>query len=275
MTSEELGLPLTGATIQVLGPEQDIDHFYLGDEADPALRGLAAMEGTRPPRPAAPESPGPEIVPRNISPAEFRQLRSRMVSSAFAFAELSSRVTNNTSVVLLIEWRKKRLLFVGDAEWDARFKEGKSNGSWNVMWNRRRDLLDQAVDFLKIGHHGSENATPWNDGEDGGATEPAAILDAILPLPARRRGPTAKAIVSTERGRYKTIPRAELLVELGKRVESVRNYQSELKAAGVEAKELPHFREFEKAWLDAPQPLRTDCEQMLSGAAFVEVELEE
>jgi hypothetical protein len=62
-----------------------------------------------------------------------------------------------------------------------------------------------------------------------------------------------------------------LLVELGKRIASVRNYQEELAAA---ATKLPHFREFEKTWLNAPQPLRTDCEYMLSEAPFVEVELE-
>ncbi|MEI9423437.1 hypothetical protein O7A70_19925 [Mesorhizobium sp. Cs1299R1N1] len=52
-----------------------------------------------------------------------------MLSSALAFAELSSKVTNNTSVVLLIEWGKKRLLFVGDAEWDTGFKESRSNAA--------------------------------------------------------------------------------------------------------------------------------------------------
>ena len=39
-----------------------------------------------------------------------------MMSSAFAFAELASEVTNNTSVVLLVEWKGKRLMFMGDAE---------------------------------------------------------------------------------------------------------------------------------------------------------------
>ena len=71
----------------------------------------------------------PRVSPANISPADFRHLQSRMMSSAFAFAELSSKVTNNTSVVLLIEWKGKRLLFVGDAEWDTKFKDGKANGA--------------------------------------------------------------------------------------------------------------------------------------------------
>ena len=58
-------------------------------------------------------------TPRTSIPADFRQLRSRMLSTALAFADLDGKVCNNTSVVLLIEWKGKRLLFVGDAEWDG------------------------------------------------------------------------------------------------------------------------------------------------------------
>jgi beta-lactamase superfamily II metal-dependent hydrolase len=69
-----------------------------------------------------------------------------MQSNALAFAELDGTLKNNSSVVLLIEWNQKRLLFVGDAEWNGDFKESKMNGSWNVMWHERRDLLGKAVD---------------------------------------------------------------------------------------------------------------------------------
>ena len=103
-----------------------------------------------------------------------------MMSSALAFADEAGSVVNNTSVVLLVNWRGKRLLFVGDAEWDTRFKEGKKNASWNVMWHLHKAKLQEPLDFLKIGHHGSINATPWNDAEDGKVSEPSTILDAIL-----------------------------------------------------------------------------------------------
>lgn len=266
MTGAELGLPLKGATIEVLSPEQDIDRFYLGAEADESLQGLAAT--------GAAFSDGPlkaTDFPANISHADFRRLQSRMMSSAFAFAELSSKVTNNTSVVLLVTWKKKRLLFVGDAEWDTEFKEGKANGAWNVMWRQRRARLGSSIDFLKIGHHGSENATPWNDLEDGTVTEPGTILETILPIPSSAAGPKAKAVVSTKRKNYETIPRSALLAELGKRVRNVRNYQE---ALGAGALSLPKFKEFEKQWLNAPQPWRTDCENALSGTPFVDVEIE-
>jgi hypothetical protein len=266
MDGAELGLPLNGVTITVLSPEQDIDHFYLGAEADENLHGLVATGAafsTAPIRIAS--------YPANISQSDFRRLQSRMLSSAFAFAELSSKVTNNTSIVLLVEWKGKRLLFVGDAEWDSKFKEGKANGAWNVMWHQRNDLLSNSIDFLKIGHHGSENATPWNDLEDGTVNEPSTILDSVLPIPGGAAQPTAQAVVSTKRKNYETIPRSALLAELGKRVKNVRNYQE---ALGSGASSLPKFKQFEKAWLNEPQPWRTDCENALSGAPFVDVKIE-
>ena len=266
MSPSDLGLPLHNATIRVIGPEHDIDHFYLGEEVDETLLGLIASGA------AFRESMTPSTArPANISQSDFRRLRSRMMSSAFAFAELESEVTNNTSVILLIEWQGKRLMFVGDAEWNSKFKDGKHNASWNVMWHERKSRLNAPIDFLKIGHHGSVNATPWNDREDGQVTEPSTILDAILPLPTGGGSPTAKAVVSTMRKNYQTIPRSALLVELGKRVQNVRNYQTLL---GANASSLPKFDEFEKTWLGSPQPIRTDCENALSGAAFVDVEIE-
>ncbi|ATU94841.1 metallohydrolase [Phyllobacterium zundukense] len=268
MTQADLGLTsLVGATIKVLSPEKDIDHFYLGKELDETLHGLSSTIALF--RKASNKKPS--AYPLSISKSDFHTLQSRMMSGAFAFAELSSTVTNNTSIVLLIEWNGKRLLFVGDAEWNTAFKAGKSNGAWNVMWHRRRAELNAPIDFLKIGHHGSENATPWNDQANGQVTEPSIILDAILPVPANSSHPKAKAVVSTKRKNYETIPRSELLVELGRRVQSVRNYQQRL---GVAAFNLPKYDEFEKNWLNTPQPWRTDCEHALSGKDFVDVEIE-
>jgi hypothetical protein len=267
MTPAQLGLPLHNATIQVLGPERDIDGFYLGEEFDETLHAIIATGAVFG---AGARRAGP-VYPTNISQFDFRHLQSRMLSTAFAFAELSSTVTNNTSVVLLIEWKGKRLLFVGDAEWDTKFKAGKANGAWNVMWHERKSKLNSPIDFLKIGHHGSENATPWDELADGSFPEPATILDAILPVPGGSAKPKAKAVVSSKRKNYETIPRSQLLVELGRRVRNVRNYQQ---ALGTSASQLPKFTEFEKPWLGDPQPLRTDCENALSGADFVDVEIE-
>jgi hypothetical protein len=262
-TGTGLGLKLHGAEIHVVGPEHDIDRFYLGKAAGQKLNALAengALFQEGPPK-------ADPVFPSNISRSDFRRLQSRMMSPALAFANMANKVINNTSVVLLIEWKGKRLLFVGDAEWNIRFGDNKSNGAWNVMWHERKAMLDKPIDFLKIGHHGSENATPWNDRNDGKPNEPGEILDAILPRPAAS-APTARAVVSTIRNLHPTIPRSELLKELGERVVNVRNYQTEL---GAGAAKLPMYKDYEKQWLKAPQPWRTDCEHALSGALFVDV----
>src|ERR1700682_868322 len=119
-SKNDLALPLKGATINVLGPERDIDFYYLGDEGDPSLRrALGFIDAGLPQVSVAVPESSAVTTPTNLDPADFRQLRSRMLSTALAFADLDGKVCNNTSVVLLLEWNDKRLLFVGDAEWDG------------------------------------------------------------------------------------------------------------------------------------------------------------
>lgn len=279
-TRKQLGLPIKGATLRVLGPENDIDYYYLGKKGDPTLRkdstrAVRAMNFIDNDLPE-PETAVPDAAavptPTNIDAADFRQLRSRTMSTALAFADLDGKVCNNTSVVLLIEWKDKRLLFVGDAEWDGAYKAGgKSNCSWNVMWNRRKKQLDGPLAFYKIGHHGSVNATPWGLTAANSKGEPLAILDAILPVKSKAR---AKAVVSTRRGNYETIPRTDMLAEIGSRVSNTRNYASALRKAGKSTSSVPKFAEFEKKSFDKPQPLRTDLEQILGNEDFVDVEIE-
>src|SRR5688572_24987821 len=155
-----LKLP-AGTDIHILAPEKDVDHFYLGEELDTALNGLRGISDARVARggPRTKDEATPQ--PGNISATDFRVLQSRMLSNGLAFAAKESSIQNNLSVVLLIKWKKRRLLFVGDAEWEGEFRVGKHNGSWNVMWEQHRTThLKAPVDFLKVGHHGSINATP-------------------------------------------------------------------------------------------------------------------
>ena len=264
----DLDLGLNQATIQVLAPEKDIDHFYLGQATANLHSFTAFSEIVR-----AEAAPAAVSAPANISASDFRLLRTRMLSNLLAFADLDGATQNNMSVVLLIEWRKRRLLFVGDAEWDNAFKDGIRNSSWNVMWNKRQAQLDGPIDFLKIGHHGSINATPWS-GVNDVEFEPNKILDAILPLPQAGSKPSAKAIVSTARKNYPTIPAANLLVEIGKRVGNAQSYKSKLEAAGKNPNMLNLFAEFEALMLDEPQPTRTDIEKILTGQDFVEVTID-
>src|SRR4029077_17658741 len=77
----DLDLPLKGATISVLGPERDIDYYYLGDPGNPKLRNgvksaLSFIETGLPPVAAAVPPADAVPVPSNIDPSDFRQLRS-------------------------------------------------------------------------------------------------------------------------------------------------------------------------------------------------------
>jgi beta-lactamase superfamily II metal-dependent hydrolase len=68
------------------------------------------------------------------------------------------KALNGTSLVLLIEACGHLLLFPGDAQW----------GTWSVILETRewQDKL-RRVTFLKVGHHGSHNATPRDFVERG------------------------------------------------------------------------------------------------------------
>jgi hypothetical protein len=132
------------------------------------------------------------------------------------------------------------------------------------MWEKRRDDLDKPLDFLKVGHHGSFNATPW--AAEGDEANPLnAMLDAMLPRPNAGTTPRAKAVISTERTNgYKTIPSPELLERLGARVANTRRY-NESKAKGHF---VPH---------DVDQPQRTDLEHEHAAdgvAPYIDVEFE-
>ncbi len=278
--------------ITVLAPEENIDHFYLGKDVDRAIQGFNDGRKTITSQPKA----SAKTKPSNISGSDFRALQGRMVSNALAFAIDDSSIQNNVSTVLLIEWSGNRLLFVGDAEWHGKFKEGRKNGSWNVMWKKRKPHLSKPIDFLKAGHHGSYNATPWNREEDN-THEVNQIFDAILPKPKNNKKPEALCLVSTKRKQYDTIPDAELLVELGKRVANTKNYNTSLKkqdsSFNPESDILnysimknyskqPSPREVgEKEWFNRQQPIRTDMESVGRGnevmpkdIEFVEVELD-
>lgn len=261
-----------GLRFRVLAPMADIDGFYLGEEFDALddylgfapVFGVAEMTA-----PLAEES----AKPTNIGEADFRRLQQRLQSNALAFALEEGHLINNTSLVLLLEWRGRRLLFTGDAErktaWAGDFTPGTSNGSWNVMRKHQGEQLAEAVDFLKVGHHGSENATPWTTrtlkvGHGAGRSERPhpinEILDDLLPPPAAGAEPRAVAVVSTERSGYKSIPDPALMQELGRRVANRKRYTESTSSGTV----VPP---------DVPQPQRTDLEWQVAdaGRRYVDV----
>ncbi|WP_143348597.1 ComEC/Rec2 family competence protein [Ensifer adhaerens] len=270
-TSGELSLPLKDAVFEILGPEQEIDRWYLGTPKESHVSHLLALAEKGVLKSALPLPLKGGRTPTNIAAIDFRNLQSRMLATGLALSDADGAVVNNTSVVLLVTWREKRLLFVGDAEWEARFKEGAANSAWNTMWNLRRDQLKGPLDFLKVGHHGSENATPWDDGierDPDKPFEPAVILDAILPKVSPL---VAQAAVSTKRSNYKTIPRSLLLNQVATRIANAKSYGPIFKKGGIDPKTLNKFKDYEEAWFSRSQPPRTDFENITAGADYIDI----
>ncbi|HSF83879.1 MAG TPA: hypothetical protein VLA49_21800, partial [Anaerolineales bacterium] len=240
--------------LKVLGPMSDIDKYYLRESGQASH--LALGEGG-PPALFPDESMLAELKPpANISSQDFDRLRKGIQGNALALVERAGHAMNNLSVVLLIEWKGNRLLFPGDAEWDGaniELKEGGNNGSWNVMWETQRAELSKRVDFLKVGHHGSENATPWAPQKNSKDHPISQVLDKLLPLPKGKRKPTARALVSTERSsRWPSIPDPLLMAELGKRVANAEKYEGDKKITA-----------------DTPQPQRTDLEDKKASIKYL------
>ena len=79
-----------------------------------------------------------------------------------ASADLLDGTLNNQSLVVLFTCKGKKLLFAGDAQWGnwaywlyGRGVKGKDPG----ISERAQEILGD-IDFYKVGHHGSTNATP-------------------------------------------------------------------------------------------------------------------
>jgi beta-lactamase superfamily II metal-dependent hydrolase len=79
-----------------------------------------------------------------------------------AAADKLDGTLNNQSLVVLFTCKSKKLLFVGDAQWGnwSYWLYGKAvSGADPGITPRAREILG-SVDFYKVGHHGSTNATP-------------------------------------------------------------------------------------------------------------------
>jgi beta-lactamase superfamily II metal-dependent hydrolase len=251
--------------LRVLAPAHDIDGTYLGKlgEALAAFERFQFQVGSqkKKSRHAAADLVAnrrdPSNRPANIGAGDFQRLRERLLYQALAFAiKGSGDLMNNTSVVLLLEWRKKRLLFAGDAQCVTGrknvFVAGAVNGSWNAMWHRHKKQLERPLDFLKVGHHGSHNATPW--AIEGSPDPVNAILDCLLPP----GGSDCRVVVSTERAQKddfrRTLPRKELMLELGKRLRRPeKRYDEAARYPELVDRFASYFVPAKK-----PQPMRTD-----------------
>jgi beta-lactamase superfamily II metal-dependent hydrolase len=213
----------SGTCLRILAPEWDIDGYYLGKEGVDydSVNSFFSRDGDATLETEKNQKIGSLPQPFNISKRDFRLLCDSLSYSALAFAQEDETLRNNTSVVLLLEWRGRRLLFTGDAEWNGKgVRKGHKNSSWDIMLKVLRDAghLSKPLDFLKVGHHGSVNGTPFVDK----ANAVHLVLDQILP----KKG-DAKVVVSTlagEHGKQKEVPYMPLMEELANRSDKPCEY---------------------------------------------------
>ena len=253
--------------LRILAPEWNIDGTYLGQFAstgsaflDPRL--LQTEAYTSPPEkaeallPDVPVNETPahaEPQPANISTRDFRLLRSRLLYSALAFSQDDDDLKNNVSVVLLLEWRGKRLLFTGDAEWDGTgVQPGQRNCSWDVMLNNQavKKLLLQPLDLLKVAHHGSINGSPLCPPKE----------KQILPqIASPKRTHILISTVVGVHGKKNPVPYPPLMAELGRLAVNQRTYP-----------------DGEPELIGKAQPRRTDLESdsTVAGVDYLEEALE-
>lgn len=158
---------LPGVKIHVLGPptlkqssaiekqrSEDPDEFW-------HLQALAARRSASKGRPIFPRA---AIVTGSVLPLETRWFLPRIEAirgeQLLEIVRILDKQMNNTSVILLFEVGRKKLLFPGDAQLENWMYALK--GAGNAAATRKRLA---GVDLYKVGHHGSLNATPktlWN-----------------------------------------------------------------------------------------------------------------
>jgi beta-lactamase superfamily II metal-dependent hydrolase len=222
---------LPGVTVHVLGPPRDAE---LIEELDPeadgetyramALRSMEASNTVTSPFGEAwlvrDDEPGEQL-----DQAEIERIESlgRSADAVFA-AEKVDGMINSTSLVLVMDIGKARLLLPGDAEW----------GTWRriLATDEARSLLRGAT-FFKVGHHGSHNATS------------KTLVEQVLPK-------KIPAMISTQQGpgRYRNnIPLSELLDAL--KVRNINYARSDVATGKLPA---PFRRGNGAKWIDVKLP---------------------
>jgi len=175
---------LPGVKVHVLGPPDltQTDKIRKQRTSDPdefwqllgGSRGLKAMR-------VAHIEPGTRSRSEKSVPAEARWFRDHIASlSAEQLLEIVRTLDdqmNNTSLILLFEVGKKKLLVPGDAQienWSYALQDAPN-------WKQTVELL-KGVDLYKVGHHGSRNATPkslWNNFSKRGGGHMQSVLSTM------------------------------------------------------------------------------------------------
>jgi beta-lactamase superfamily II metal-dependent hydrolase len=197
-----------GLTAEILGPP--IDKALVVQMTNKTQQYLSAAIAADQDDDRSPLFPQPFIVGVDkISKLAFEmydpdQIK-RMVNSSqpdmlAAQAVAADKTLNNQSLVILFGFAGKHLLFAGDAQWGnwENFLYGGAYGTpgHTTMTDAAKTILDK-IDFYKVGHHGSANASPTDF------------------VKAMRLG--CVCMCSTQEPAYSEVPRVPLLAALRER----------------------------------------------------------
>lgn len=210
-------LAKAGLKARILGPPSD--HSLLKDtDSDPHqyLRLAAARAEDRPVKPfadswnaSADELPLAATAPYSAVQIE-RMVQSVQPEALWAAAKKADNTINNQSLVVLFSFGDHNLLFVGDAQWGnwEGFLFGKNIEKKEIAPELQDDSQQilATLDFYKVGHHGSTNATPMD--------AVAALRQGCVAMCSTQPGCYGKEANGTE------VPRAPLLAALGAKTKS-------------------------------------------------------
>jgi beta-lactamase superfamily II metal-dependent hydrolase len=192
-------LVAAGLDVAILGPPDDRE--MIGKTSKKSEEYIASVDivSTGPIRPfppafrvqpAAYQSKLFKIVPRSEIESRIGTVQPDVLA---AKAAMANNMINNQSLVTLLTFRGKTLLFAGDAQWGnwANFLFG---GTTTTTLKPESKAILSKLDFYKVGHHGSTNATPKD--------ALAAMRDGCV------------AMCSTAIGAYNEVPRDALITAI-------------------------------------------------------------
>jgi beta-lactamase superfamily II metal-dependent hydrolase len=164
-------LAATGLQAQILGPPRDMSLIAQMDNAAHQYLTSDMDDGDGPSAPfsraynmAEFEWPKHETPLFSVEEIQ-RHIDDNQPDAMALAAQKADNALNNQSLVVLFTFQGKTMLFSGDAQWGnwANFLFGGPIGTpgHTTLTDQSKTILGN-LDFYKVGHHGSTNATPMD-----------------------------------------------------------------------------------------------------------------
>ena len=158
-----------------------------------------------------------------------RVLRAAQPDVLLAVADALDGTLNNQSLVILFTCQGKKLLFVGDAQWGnwSYWLYGKKVTGKDTGITENAKAILGSIDFYKVGHHGSTNATP--------IPAVAAISDKCVAMCSTESGDPDRKRPYGDLNKGTEVPRTKLMVALEKQTKNKVVRSDWIPAGKVEA----------------------------------------